>query len=156
MLLVIGGSAVLTSNISCGVKHDFYGDICFNPNFSDITKFMKVMAVCWILQCDFHLSECTHTTMSKLDTSFTFPLQDYFLMQHTENVWDNVLINQNSSSIHRHIFRYWMLSTGHLHPTELLKQTPASVSLYESENWIVIQKLQQWWYSVLFSCNSIL
>jgi len=53
-----------------------------------------------------------------MDTSFTLPLQDYFLMQHTDNVWGNVLINQNSSSLCRHIFSYWMLSTGHLHANE--------------------------------------
>lgn len=79
---------------------------------------MKVTVVSWILQRDIHSSEYTHTTTSKVDISFTLPLQDYFLMQHTDNVWGNVLINQNSSSLHRHIFRYWMLSTGHLHPTE--------------------------------------
>lgn len=71
-----------------------------------------------ILQRDNYLSEYTHTTTSKVDTSFTLPLHNYFLMQHKDNVWGNVLINQNSSSPHRHIFRYWMLSTGHLHPTE--------------------------------------
>jgi len=58
--------------------------------------------------------------MSKLDMSFTLPLQDYFLMQNTDNVCGNVLINQNSSTLYRHtrIFSYWMLSTGHLHPTQ--------------------------------------
>lgn len=49
---------------------------------------------------------------------FQPPLQDYFLMLYTGNVWGNVLINQNSSSLHIHIFSYWMLSNGHLHTTE--------------------------------------
>jgi hypothetical protein len=44
MLLVTGGSAVLISNTNCGVKREFCGDICFNLNFSDMLKFMKVMA----------------------------------------------------------------------------------------------------------------
>jgi hypothetical protein len=46
MLLVIGGSAVLISNTNCVVKREFYGDICFDPNFSDMLKFMKVMVAC--------------------------------------------------------------------------------------------------------------
>jgi hypothetical protein len=81
-------------------------------------KVMKVMVVCRIFQHDIHLSEYTHTTTSKLDTSFNLPLQDYFLMLHLGNVWGNVLINQHSSNLHKHIFSYWMLSTGHLHATE--------------------------------------
>jgi len=46
MLLVIGDSAVVISNTNCVVKCEFYRDICFDPNFSDMLQFMKVMVAC--------------------------------------------------------------------------------------------------------------